>query len=241
MARSFSGTDRVDFGNNAPLSSASDWTAFAWMYKTSNADGTVVNKRKGFASGSNLFTFGTGNGASNNPNIGKNGNFCNFDSVNIGLNAWHAVSVQGRSSGCRCWYDGASSTASGSNNLGTTSDWRTGSVTDSVLAIGRHINEAQDTFVGRLAEVAVWSTYLTDAEQAALAKGVCPKLVSPQSLVFYCPLIGRNSPETDFKGGLTGTVTGTSTETHPRIYYPSNISLSGMAAAAAARRLFAVT
>ena len=62
MARDFDSTDNIDFGDNAPFGAANNWTAFAWIYKTGDTDGTVINKRKGFSAGSNLFSFGTGEG-----------------------------------------------------------------------------------------------------------------------------------------------------------------------------------
>lgn len=220
MARTLSGTNNINFGDNAPLGAASDWTAFAWIYKTDDGDTTIINKRKGFAISSNLFTFGSGNGASLDPNIGKNANYCNFNSVSLTKNVWQAFSVQGQTAGASCWIDGIQSSASTSNNLSPSSDWRTGSTTDSVLAIGRHITEAQDQWVGSLAEIALWNVYLTAAEQATLSRGFSPLFVRPSALVFYAPLIGRNSPETDLRGGLTGTVTGATTGAHPRIIYP---------------------
>lgn len=42
----------------------------------------------------------------------------------------------------------------------------------------------------RIAEAAIWSIALSDAEVASLAKGYCPLLVRPESLVAYYPLGG---------------------------------------------------
>ena len=72
---------------------------------------------------------------------------------------------------------------------------------------------------GRLAEVAFWNRILTDPEIIALSKGFSP-LCFPVGLLFYATLIGRNSPERDIKGGIAGTLTGTSNIAHPRIIYP---------------------
>lgn len=73
---------------------------------------------------------------------------------------------------------------------------------------------------GQIAEAAVWDVALTDAEMAALAKGVSPLLVRPTSLVYYWPIIGQYSPEIDLisAGGMT--VTGTAVAAHPRVFMP---------------------
>lgn len=71
---------------------------------------------------------------------------------------------------------------------------------------------------GKVAEFARWNSILTVSEITALSKGTSPLLVKKP--VLYAPLIGRNSPERDLIGGLSGTLTGTSNYPHPRIIYP---------------------
>lgn len=72
-------------------------------------------------------------------------------------------------------------------------------------------------FGGLIAEAAIWSVALSAADVAALAKGISPLKVLPQSLVLYCPLI-RNVQ--DVRGGVTITTGGSPTvAVHPRIYY----------------------
>lgn len=67
-----------------------------------------------------------------------------------------------------------------------------------------------------IAEVGIWSAALNASEVAALAKGVSPYLIRPQSLVFCSPLV-RNL--VDVRGGLTITNTnGASVADHPRVY-----------------------
>jgi hypothetical protein len=72
-----------------------------------------------------------------------------------------------------------------------------------------------------ISEVAIWDAALTADEAAMLAKGLCPLLVRPQSLVAYLPLYGRFSGEPDLVGGITGTVSGATAAEHPRIYRPA--------------------
>jgi hypothetical protein len=66
-----------------------------------------------------------------------------------------------------------------------------------------------DGMNGRIAEAAIWTAALTDAEVLSLARGFSPKLVRPDALVNYWPLIGRHSPELDIVGGRPLTITGT--------------------------------
>jgi Concanavalin A-like lectin/glucanases superfamily len=76
-------------------------------------------------------------------------------------------------------------------------------------------------FDGSIAELGVWNAALTAAELAALGKGYSPRLIRPQSLKFYWPLIGRASPETELINGKVGTITGTiDAAPHARVFYP---------------------
>lgn len=86
---------------------------------------------------------------------------------------------------------------------------------------------------GSLANAAIWNVALTDAEIASLATGVSPLLIRPQSLVGFWPLVGNNSPETDFVGNNDLTVTGATAGAGPRLYLVSSKEV-GLAAAAAA-------
>lgn len=76
------------------------------------------------------------------------------------------------------------------------------------------------SFDGALAELAQWNRILTAGEISSLGAGFSP-LFYPNGLRFYVPLIGRNSPETDIKGLISGSLTGTANDAHPRIIYPS--------------------
>jgi hypothetical protein len=76
-------------------------------------------------------------------------------------------------------------------------------------------------FNGSIAEAAIWSVALTDADMAALALGLSPLFVRPDALVFYAPLMGQYAPEIDLIGHRDLTVTGATAAAHPRIYVPS--------------------
>ena len=81
------------------------------------------------------------------------------------------------------------------------------------------------TFDGRMAEIGIWSAVLDDSEILALAKGISPPLIRPQSLAAYWPLFGNASPEPDrWKSRFDLTVTGATKIEHPRIYYPHDVA-----------------
>lgn len=68
---------------------------------------------------------------------------------------------------------------------------------------------------GRIAEAAIWSVALTDAEVLALSLGLHPLRVRRTSIVAYWPTYGLGSPEADLGGaGNNLTVTGTTLADH---------------------------
>jgi hypothetical protein len=122
--------------------------------------------------------------------------------------------VSASSTDHRVYLDGVlDGSNSGSRNPGTRSFVRIGART--VLSSGTY-------FDGRIAEVAIWNVALTDAENAALGRGVSPLLIRPQNLVFYAPLLGRADPEPDLSGGANLTlVNNPPPAVHPRVIYPA--------------------
>ena len=62
---------------------------------------------------------------------------------------------------------------------------------------------------GTIGEAAIWTAELSDAEVAALARGVSPLNIQPGSLWAYWPLLGVDSPEPDQSGNSRNlTLTG---------------------------------
>ena len=85
--------------------------------------------------------------------------------------------------------------------------------TDSMTA--QSTNQANDWHIGvrpsstnwyngRIAEVAMWDAYLSDAEWAALGKGCCPLLIRNGNLKGYWPLWGVADPEIELTSGIPG-------------------------------------
>lgn len=72
------------------------------------------------------------------------------------------------------------------------------------------------SYNGSVAEIGVYSVALIASEIRSLSRGVACRLVRPQSLVFYAPLI-RNL--VDVRGGLSLTNNNAATvAVHPRVY-----------------------
>jgi hypothetical protein len=81
---------------------------------------------------------------------------------------------------------------------------------------------------GAIAHAAIWNIALTDAEVLALANGLHPTRMHPESLVAYWPLFGEASPEQNIKSNagamvMVGTLTKYATApAAPRIYMPKH-------------------
>ena len=80
---------------------------------------------------------------------------------------------------------------------------------------------------GVIAEAAVWNVALTSADMASLARGFCPWLVRPESIVAYWPLIGRTDPSISKHGGFGMTWNNAPVASpHPRIIWPKRQAFS---------------
>jgi hypothetical protein len=81
-------------------------------------------------------------------------------------------------------------------------------------------------FGGSLADAAVWNVALAQAELTALANGVRPYQIRPQSLIGFWPLDGYGHPALDrSRGKNNGVLTGTAFATGPPLLNPAPIIL----------------
>lgn len=130
--------------------------------------------------------------------------------------AWHhAAGVIASPTSRYAYLDGAASAHSTTSRVVTGLD-RT------MIASRFNAGTTGAYFSGKIAEVGVWNIDLSPAELTMLARGVSPLLVRPASLVTYCPVYGRNSPEIDFMDSGTFALTGTADQAaHPRIIMPA--------------------
>ena len=84
-------------------------------------------------------------------------------------------------------------------------------------------SDGSGRFDGRIAECAIWSAALDDAEIAALGKGFTPDMIRPQSLVYYVPLEGDDTQcQRELRNSLTAFLNGTALRAdRPRLITPS--------------------
>lgn len=137
-------------------------------------------------------------------------------STNYSLNVWnHAACVIPATSGGNaiCWLNGGNKATFSSSNGTTSQVYRIG-VRTNAGSMGRYMS-------GDICEVGIWHVALSDDDVAALAKGISPWLVKPESLYDYWPLIGRISPEPGYKGNsMTLNATPDASDHYPQMIYP---------------------
>jgi len=68
---------------------------------------------------------------------------------------------------------------------------------------------------GQMAEAAIYNVTLSASDAAALATGASPRLVRPDGLVMYAPLVRELI---DLRGTATLTNNSTTVTDHPRVY-----------------------
>jgi hypothetical protein len=125
-----------------------------------------------------------------------------------GVDQWFAATGVWPTSAARRIYADTTSGVSSGNLPGTTVN---------SLGIGMGTASGLGTFSGQLAEFAVWSVDLTDADIASLARGFRPFRVRPQSLLYYVPLI-RDVNEVRNSIALTTSANAPVVFNHPRVY-----------------------
>lgn len=86
---------------------------------------------------------------------------------------------------------------------------------------------------GEIAEAAIWNVALTADEALSLSKGFSPLLIRPTALVETWRLIGRNDPETGWKGNDLTLVNTPTVAPHPRILMPRRRTLVSFGAGVA--------
>lgn len=96
-----------------------------------------------------------------------------------------------------------------------------GAISNNQTFIGRRANTGVvNYFSGMIAEAAIWSVALTSADVQQLYKGFSPKLVRPESLLAYWPLLDQATPSIDHRGGfdMTWNASPIVGSTHPAMF-----------------------
>lgn len=101
-------------------------------------------------------------------------------------------------------------------------------VTATRAVVGQIINLVPANAV--IAECAMWNIALSAADMLQLAAGVSPLHVRPDALIYFAPLYGLGTPEPEFVGRRSLTVTGATAALHPTIYAPSSFDVASLPA-----------
>jgi len=126
----------------------------------------------------------------------------------------HALGVSIHNTSRAVYLDGANKGTSG----GATSVWPGPTLTEVA-----HRTKNNNYWAGQVAWASIWNAVLTDADAAALGKGIHPTLVKPQNLVAFWPLGGLDPQDPkDRWGGYDLTAYNSPTEEeHPAgLLYP---------------------
>jgi hypothetical protein len=208
-----------------PSISAYPITIAAWAKTTDN---TLVNQcvvnfsasNSNAAAGTHFFSLQI-----NGSNAGKlgagvgdaSGSGVAASSIAVSNNTWHHLAGRFNSSTSReAILDGGNSGSDTTSVVFPTSLDRT-----NIGRIEFNGTPTQTNYLnGDVADAAVWSVALDNAEITALAAGVSPLLVRPTALVAYWPLLGVWSPEIELMRGLALTVTSAVASAHPRLFLP---------------------
>ena len=243
MARDFDGVnDNISFGDIPVISDSTTLSFSIWVWNDAiTADMNVADNRASGVTGGyrNYFDdVGSVSGRTDVYNIviqetaGAGGSSVRIETATSSAvaNAWQHVfwsAIAADATGLQIWIDGVED-ANSPVSLSAIGDLGN---SNGPIKFGETDDGVADRD-GRLAECGIWNRVLTDSEIVALSKGYSP-LFMPASLLFYSPLIGRNSPELDIKGGASGTLAGTANIAHPRIIYPSFAQIRRFTTAAA--------
>lgn len=206
-------TDRLSYSTNIPAMGAVGAVAF-WIKTTSAVTNCIAascwntTSRRGWGiilnNTANKVTL-AGYSATTNRVL-----LASATTINDGN--WHHLCFninRNSGGGNAIYFDGASDATANSSD-----DW-TDSV-NSFLCWGQSFDTFWPCFAGSLAEGAYWEGRQLDAaEIAALAKGASPRLIAPDILKFYTPLI---RDPLDIYDATYDATTGTSIADHIRIF-----------------------
>lgn len=217
MSRSFNINTPDYLSGSHTLLTAYPVTISAWFYPTSNSNAMQIAGLSDNTSAA-VFTqlrFAGSPGTNAVQASSRNGATVATASSSTGatVNAWnHGVATFTSATRRDAYLNGGN----GGNNT-TSRTWPTANT----FSVGATINNTvTQPYDGRIAEVGIWNVVLDADEISALAKGICPNIIRPSSLISYYPLIGEFSPEIDVKGGLGLTVTtATKGVDHSKIIY----------------------
>lgn len=215
-----SNTSRLTYSySTSPLDNIAKFTMACWIRPVSFTTGSFPRLLAKESPGGYFMYFYAGDGR---VAIGVLGSIANYivntqtALLSAGTNTWQHVAgywdgtFPGATSNAKIWINGTPATLALNNTGGGTrlSD------TNASLTIGNR-SAGDRGLPGGFADAAIWSSELSNAEVAALAKGFSPKYIAPQSLEFYAPLVRDRTPVN--LRFTVGTATNVSTVSHPNL------------------------
>lgn len=216
MSLSFNGTTQFARSTTA-VATAYPFSMSIWAYPTSDpgaamtaiglfASGSVSNASLIIVTSTLVVNATCNDGTTNNPAA---------TSTSASLNTWNHLCGTWTSATARAVYLNGGSKGTLATNRTPASLART--------STGVRDTSAQALwFPGQLANGAIWSSALTDAEVAALAAGISPWEIQPHKLIWFAPYfeIGGANIQDWFGHPLAITGATTSANTPPKIGHP---------------------
>ena len=214
MAREFDRPSGDVAVNGSAVVSGTPLTMACWFKTTDNVNGMALVSVATDGSDDNRFTMIASGFVAGDPirAIAKTTSVAAIDSsAGYSTGVWqHAAAVFASPTSRSAYVNGG--------NKGTSTTSRAPSGMNQT-ALARSSTVTPMRYDGDLGEVAIWNVALTDAEIAALGRGVNPRLIRPGALAFYAPLWGTSNPERDYTRGQRHlTLTGTTlSDEHPPV------------------------
>lgn len=196
MARSFNAASTRYLQHNlgVSISPALGYSMSAWFYPTSSTSTQCIAGIARSTTNSNSVHLLSGGSLSGDPVRIQAGSQFATSTTGFNLNAWNHVGGYARAASGT---DARGILLNGGGK-GTSTGLSTPEVADRIM-VGRRSASTPDLyFDGRVAEFAIWSVVLEDAEFIALAQGVPAWEIRTESLYGYWPLFGEDSPENDW-------------------------------------------
>lgn len=210
MAWDFDGTNDYMEATSAALT-AGPLTFSAWINSdTTGAAGRILSISS--TTGNDRWSLLLGATDVISFQVGASGSFGTVSTTNtITAGTWHHVAGSYNTTvnqPQQVWIDGT--------KTGPTNSSRTpvaGNLNRTLLGSTYISSALTQYFNGRIAEAAIWSVVLSDADVTSLSKGFKPSAVRPDKLALYMPLVREVQ---DVRAGLSFTNNATAVAVHPR-------------------------
>ena len=216
MARDFPGNvaNRFDIGDVASVDITGTALSIACWFFMDTALSFAVIVNKGGSGAATQYTMGV-NSSSIFASIGDGAGEDLFSAGTVSTGVWTHLCFVKAGTGAnahRMYINGSRTNNTSSRSIqNSATGLRIGCSTGGTLPID-----------GKLGELGIWSDSLTDDEVTSLVRGFSPRLIRPQSLALFMPMLEDSGNGIDLRHGVTATLSGTlAAADHPRIIMPS--------------------